>query len=285
MTACAKGLGEFGYPQDRLPILPARGRCRHVARGGTRQVRRPVVIVTAAAPGAEVDQCGLGLAAKVVRQGAAFGEDAAGDLGARSRKKSRNSIQPAMILAPAAAREAAQQPDRIGMPRIVEHLPGGAFLDQGPGIEHADPVAHAGDDGEVMADEKDGCGELAAQPRDQVQYLGLHRGVQARGGLVQDQQLGIDGERHGDGDALLHAAGELMGVALQHRAGIGDLHAAQHGLGPVARLRLAQSLEAEDFAHLPADTKRRIERAAGVLIDHGYRGGAQLAQRALVQRR
>ena len=139
------------------------------------------------------------------------------------------------------------------MPGIVEDLAGRPFLHQRPGVEHAHPVAHAGDDRKVVADEQDGCRKLAAQAGDQVEHLGFHSGVEAGRGLVQDQQPWIDRESHGDGDALLHAAGQLMGITLQHRAGIGDLHAAQHALGPVLGLAFAQALEAEDLVHLAPD--------------------------------
>ena len=55
--------------------------------------------------------------------------------------------------------------------------------------------------------------------RVQVQQLGLHGlarlRVERAERLVHQQHLGIDGERAGDADALLHAAGKLMRAAVE----------------------------------------------------------------------
>ena len=48
------------------------------------------------------------------------------------------------------------------------------------------------------------------QLAEQVEDLRLDGDVERRGRLVGDQELGIAGERHGDHDALAHAAGELV---------------------------------------------------------------------------
>ena len=97
------------------------------------------------------------------------------------------------------------------MTRRVKDLCRGAFLDQRPGIEHADAVAHLGDHREVVADEQDrGC-DLTAQLGYEVQHLGLHRGVEPGGRLVQDQQRRIAGQGCRNADPLLHPARELVG--------------------------------------------------------------------------
>ena len=51
--------------------------------------------------------------------------------------------------------------------------------------------------------------------------------VERRGRLVGDDQRRAAGERAGDHQALALAAGELVRIALEHRFGLGDLHAAQ----------------------------------------------------------
>jgi hypothetical protein len=48
--------------------------------------------------------------------------------------------------------------------------------------------------------------------RKQLQNLRLDRHVERRRGLVGDEELRLTGERHGDHDALAHAAGELVRV-------------------------------------------------------------------------
>jgi hypothetical protein len=51
----------------------------------------------------------------------------------------------------------------------------------------------------------------------QVEDLGLDGDVERGGGLVGDEQARVAGERHGDHDALAHAAGELVRVGVAAR--------------------------------------------------------------------
>ena len=63
-----------------------------------------------------------------------------------------------------------------------------------------------------MGDEDDGLAGLAPQPQKfQVQVLPRDL-VQSAKGLVHEQKLRVEGQRTGDGDALLHPARELPGV-------------------------------------------------------------------------
>jgi hypothetical protein len=152
--------------------------------------------------------------------------------------------------------------------RVLEHRAHRPLLDKPAGVEHADAVAHLGDDVEVVADEQDGGAELLAQTVDEVEDLGLDRRVEARGRLVEDEQCGVLRQRHGDHHALLHAARELVGVALHDAARIGDLDLGQHLPGAVLRLRVGRAGDRVRLSHLVADADRRVQRAAGVLIDH-----------------
>ena len=117
-----------------------------------------------------------------------------------------------------------------------------ALLDEAPGVEHAHAVAHLPDDPEVVADEEHGRAQFRLQAGDEIEHLGLDGGVEARRRLVEDQQRRVGGERHRDHDALLHAAGELMGVAAHDGAGIGDLDARERLTRPVGRLAGARAL-------------------------------------------
>ena len=72
------------------------------------------------------------------------------------------------------------------------------------------------------------------QPEQQVEDLGLDGGVQGRGGLVGDDQLGVQGEGHRDHGALPHAAGELVRVVVDPLAGLGDADPAEQFDGPLA---------------------------------------------------
>ena len=128
------------------------------------------------------------------------------------------------------------------MTRIGEDLAGGAFFDETPCVEHADSVAEAHDQAEVVGDQQDGRVDAAAQLLDEVEDLGLHRGVEAGGRLVEDEELRVDGQRHGDHDALLLATGELEGVAAQSRVGIGI----------ATRRRLSRARSSAAFLSMPS---------------------------------
>ena len=94
----------------------------------------------------------------------------------------------------------------------------------------------------------------------------------------------VDRDRHGDGDPLLHPAGQLMGIAVHHLAGVGDLDAAEDGGRLAQGIGRAGALQAKDLGHLLADADRRIEGAPGILIDHRDGIGPELAQLGIAQR-
>ena len=119
--------------------------------------------------------------------------------------------------------------------------------------------------------------ELLAQHRHELEHLRLDGGVQAGGRLVEDQQRRVLGQRHGDDDALLHAARELVRVAPHDAVRVGDLHLAQHLPGPLARLLGVDAGDHEHLGDLVADPDRRVQRAARVLVDHRDLGRAQRA--------
>ena len=132
--------------------------------------------------------------------------------------------------------------------------------------------------------EQDGGVDAPAQLLDEVEDLGLDGGVEAGGGLVEDEQLRVHGQRHGDDDALLLAAGELERVAAQRRVGVGDGDAAQALARLLERRLLVQPLVVvEDLRELVADAHRRAQRLRRVLVDHGDLAAAPLAQGLLAQ--
>ena len=189
-----------------------------------------------AGPGVEV---GLAALADRLGHGAARRVDAALERLAEGRQRAGDGLQRRVGLVHAEARHAAQQAHRVGVPRVGEDLARRALLDEAPGVEHADALAEAHDQAEVVRDQQDGGVDAAAQLLDEVEDLGLHRGVEAGGGLVEDEQLRVDGQRHGDDDALLLAAGELERVAAQGRVGVGD---APRGAGSRGRVSSAAFL-------------------------------------------
>ena len=63
---------------------------------------------------------------------------------------------------------------------------------------------------EIVRDEQVGQAEPLLQVLQQVDDLRLDRHVERRDRLVADDELGLDGQRAGDADALALAAGELV---------------------------------------------------------------------------
>ncbi len=183
-----------------------------------------------------------------------------------------------MILAHAAARDAAKEPDRVRMARVLEHRLDRAFLDEASGVEHSDARAHLRDDPEVVADEEHGRVQLGLELRHEVEHLCLHGRVEPGRGLVEDEERRVLRERHRDHRALLHSAGELMRVAVHDRVGVRDLYAGESGAGPLGRLVLRDAEDGERLRNLGSDPHRRVQRRAGVLVDHRHRARMELPQ-------
>jgi hypothetical protein len=138
------------------------------------------------------------------------------------------------------------------------------------GIEHGHAVRHLGDHTQVVGDHQHRRAQLALEPLDQLQNLGLDGDVQGRGGLVGDDQAGPAGEGHGDHGPLAHAPGELAGVFPQPLLGGGDAHQAQHVRGLLPGLPAVRMLVQPDgFDDLVPDGIDRVQGAHGLLKDHG----------------
>ena len=187
-----------------------------------------------------------------------------------------------MVLSQSRPWHAAQQADRVRVTRVAQDRLDRPLLDEAAGVEDADPVAHLPDHAEVVADEEHRRPELLLQARDQVEHLRLDGRVETGRRLVEDQQRRVVRERHRDHRALLHAAGELMRVAAQHRFRVGDLHLAQHLERQLLRLARGRggAADAKDLGHLLAHPQGRVERPAGILVDHRELARAEPSQLA-----
>ena len=119
-------------------------------------------------------------------------------------------------------RRRPQQPDRVRMGRSGVEVGGRGVLDDLAGVHHRDPVAHAGDDAEVVGDQQHGDAEALLQVGEEVEDLRLDRDVERRRRLVGDEQLGFARQRHGDEHPLAHAAGHLERVLLDALRRVGD---------------------------------------------------------------
>jgi len=217
-------------------------------------------------------------AAAVVGETATLGIDAALRDRPRRRQAARNRIEPLAVLAAPRRGQAAQQAHRVRMTRPREDIFGRAFLDQLARVKHADALTHASDHGKVMADEQHGRAQLRTQLRDEIEHFGFDSGVEPRGRFVENQQRRVGSERHRDHHALLHAARQLMRIAGHHPLGRRTAHPLQHLERALQCFFARETGGFECFGHLPRNRERRIQRAAGVLIDHRNRIGAQRPQ-------
>ena len=80
----------------------------------------------------------------------------------------------------------------------------------------------------------------------QVEDLRFDRGVEAGGGLVENQQRGSGRDRHGDHDPLQHPSGELMRIAPGNPGRIGDLNLLQDLDNPLLLLAAGNAHQVED---------------------------------------
>ena len=117
-----------------------------------------------------------------------------------------------------------------------------------------------------MRDEQIGEAEIPLQLFEQRQDLRLHGDVERRHRLVEHQNLRIEDQRAGDGDALPLAARQSPRLAAAaHRRQADPFH---HRRNPVEPLCRRDPLEIQQrLLDDPADRLARIERAERVLID------------------
>ena len=116
-----------------------------------------------------------------------------------------------------------EQAAGVGLDGALEDLAHAAGLDDAALLHDHDVVGEVADHRQVVGDEDEGDAEVAAQVGEELDDLGLDRDVEGGDGLVGDDELGLQGEGAGDGDALALAAGELVRVALGVLGGEADL--------------------------------------------------------------
>ncbi len=131
-----------------------------------------------------------------------------------------------------------------------------------------------------MADEEDGRVELGLELRHEIEHLRLNGRVEARGGLVEDQQGRVLGERHRDHHTLLHATRELVRVPAHHARRIRDLHPLQRLSDAFLHLFTTDAEHRERLCHLSSDAQARVQGRSGILVDHRHRPRVVLAQLA-----
>ena len=133
-----------------------------------------------------------------------------------------------------ASRQRGQQTFGVRMGRrVIEVTPFGV-LDHLAGVHHRDMVSQPGNYSEVVSDHYHGHAQFCLEALYELDYLGLHGHVEGRGGLVGDEQLGLQRQCHGDHGPLAHAARVLVGVFVGPSSRARDPHQLQHVHGPSA---------------------------------------------------
>src|SRR5262249_8131279 len=108
-------------------------------------------------------------------------------------------------------------------------------LDDAPAVENRDAVGDGAGQAQIVGDDHLGAPAHRADASDQRADLLGEDGVQVGGGLVVEDQLGIDGEGAGDRGALAHPARDLR---RQLALDVAELHLLEHaadGGGDVRR--------------------------------------------------
>ena len=125
---------------------------------------------------------------------------------------------------------------RLHHGRVAAHLLGRAVGNLPAEVQNHDPTGHLHDEPHVVLDEQEGDAELADAAQ-QVEQLGLLAVVEARGGLVQEQQLGPARQGPGDLDA------PLLPVRQAGRLPIRILFQSKEGQQPLRALSAAADMD------------------------------------------
>ena len=94
---------------------------------------------------------------------------------------------------------------------MIDDLPGLALLHDHAAVHEDQLVRHIPGEGHLVGDDDHG-GLLLRQGADDLQNLAGELRVQGGGGLIKAEDVRGQGQGPGDGDPLLLAAGELVGV-------------------------------------------------------------------------
>ena len=163
------------------------------------------------------------------------------------------------------------------MTRRREQLLDRGLFDLASGVHHHHPARILGDDPHVVGDQHDRGTELLLELDHQVEDLRLDGDVEGGGGLVGEQDLRTAGKGHPDHHALVHAAGELVGVLVRTPLRLGHAHEPEHVHGALPCIAPGQALVAnERLRDLATHRDHRIQRCHRLLEDHRDLASAHL---------
>jgi hypothetical protein len=168
---------------------------------------------------------------------------------------------------PAQRRKRVEQAARVRMLRRGLKAGGRCGLDDLARVHDRDPVGELDQQRQVVGDEQDSEAELLLEVLHLLEDLALHDDVERGGRLVHDQELGLEGQGHGDDHALAHAAGELVRESADPtRVDTDDVE--QLARACQSRLLRDALVRAHHVDELVADTHDRVERVHRALKDH-----------------
>src|SRR5680860_376771 len=130
----------------------------------------------------------------------------------------------------ATAREAGnagQQSQCIGMSRPIVYPVHRTFLHQSSRVHDAYAVAETCHHTQVMGNVENGRTDLLLEIRQEVQHHRLSSHIQSRGGFIQDEQIWVRHQGHGDDTTLYHPPGELVWIPGHNGRRIRHLHRVQ----------------------------------------------------------
>ena len=102
------------------------------------------------------------------------------------------------------------------MPRLGEDPIGRALLDHAARIHHSNTIANPAGLNQVVGNQQQPAPAASRCGRQQLQDLPVRDGVQGRGRLIGQQQVGFARQGDGDGHALPHTSAQLVRVKLRY---------------------------------------------------------------------
>ena len=143
-----------------------------------------------------------------------------------------------------------------------------ADLGDAAGVHHGDAIRRLGDHAHVVGDQHHRGAVPAGQILQDRNDLRLDRNVERGRRLIGDHQRRLGAERERDHDALAHAAGEFVRIAVEALLGRGKTDLGQPRDRPLLRLLPPEGLMRQDrLGELIADPQQRVEAGHRILED------------------
>ena len=217
-------------------------------------------------PVAAIDQGGFGPPTDVDRQRTAGMKGAAGRWVGRIGYAAleNDTLLPVLEIQ---ARSGREERPGVGVLRGVKDALRGVQLDNPAEVHDGNAIADVLDDAQIVGDKHVGEFQLALQLLEQVDDLSLHRDIEGRSGLVEDDEPGIEGEGAGNGNALQLPAAKLVRIAIEDLARHAGLLQELARPGD-ERIPAQRRMRAEGFGDGIEDAEPRVERIVRALKDH-----------------